>query len=140
MKLLLLLLGTLFTSSILLAQDSWKVIQNGKIVLQTSQEDTAKNIINILKSSLKKKYELILIYNEEHESKGVTRYITAFGTNDHELNKQTGNRFKLNNPTLTSLFYQSKRIRIYTWALPSDPNMKASIRVRRVHLCTLVLK
>ena len=139
MKLLILLIVSFLTTTLLHAQGNWKVTQNGKVVLQTSQEDTAKNVITISKASLKKKYELILIYNEENKQKDFTRYITAFGSNDHELNKQTGNMFKLNNPTLTSLFYQSKRIRIYTWSLPSDPNMKASIRVRRVHLCTLVL-
>jgi hypothetical protein len=127
-------------SSALMAQNSWKVTFNGKEVLNASTEDEAKNMITLKKSDLKKKKDFILAYHGEQEQKGWERTIAAYDSLDTELAKQKGTRFKLTGTALQSLFKKSKTIKIYTVALPADPKLKAAVRVRRVHLCTLILQ
>jgi hypothetical protein len=127
-------------NSVLMAQDSWKVSLNGKEVLSTSTEDEAKNVITLKKPDLQKKKDFILTYHEDQKQEGWERTIAAYDGKDAELNKQKGTRFKLTNAALQSLFKKSKTIKIYTVALPTDPKLKAAVRVRRVHLCTLTLQ
>ena len=47
-------------------------------------------------------------------------------------------KIKIKNATLDSLFAKSKILKIYTISLPKDPAKRATVRVRRVHLCTLM--
>ena len=63
----------------------------------------------------------------------------VYNEKDQELVSKKGNELKIKNSELLSFFKRSKQIKIYTIAVPTDPKLKASIRVRRVHLCTLVL-
>jgi hypothetical protein len=123
-----------------MAQDGWKATWNGKEVLRTTAEDTGQNKIIITPADLRKNKNFTLTYQEEENKKGWERTITAFGPDDTQLVKQKGNTLTIKNPELRSLFKKAKTISIYTWALPTDPKLKARIRVRRVHLCTLVLQ
>ncbi|MFL5772944.1 MAG: hypothetical protein ACJ75F_07295 [Flavisolibacter sp.] len=120
------------------AQDSWKVQLNDKVVLKTSEENSEKNVIKISASSLQKKKDFIISYSEGEKKKGWQRFITIYNDQDGELYKQTGNKIKMKNSVLSSLFEKSKTLKVYTWSLPTDPKLKQTVRVRRVHLCTLV--
>lgn len=123
-----------------MAQNSWKVCFNGKEVLKASGEDEARNVITINKADLKKKKAFTITFKEDKKQNGWERTIAVYGEKDAELTKQKGARFELSNEALRALFEKSKTLEIYTWALPADPKLKAAIRVRRVHLCTLVLQ
>ena len=122
----------------LFAQDSWKVQLNDKIVFKTSEENAEKNNIKITASLLQKKKDFIITYTEAEKKKGWQRYITIFNEQDGELYKQTGSKIKMKNSVLASLFKKSKTLKVYTWSLPTDPKLQQTVRVRRVHLCTLV--
>lgn len=122
------------------AQDSWKITLNGKPVLSATTEDPEKNIIDISPSTLKNSKSFLLSYTETEKQKGWQRTITAYDSTDKELIKQAGTTFKLSDKSLLSLLKKSHIVRIYTMYLPTDPKAKASVRVRRVHLCTLRLK
>ena len=139
MKVFLLALGFIAVSAAS-AQDSWKVLLNGKAVLSASTENEEKNRITVKASDLKKKQDFQVIYTEQPKEKGWDRTIMAVAENDHELSRQETGKFKIKNALLESFFKKSKTIRIYTVSLPADPAKRAVIRVRRVHLCTLVLK
>jgi hypothetical protein len=127
-----------------LAQSSWKVNLNGKVVLNTSTEDEGKNVIKISASDLKKDKSFIISYSNDKQTadqqKGWERTIMLYDTADKELKKITGTKLTMTNASLKTLFKKSKSIKIYTWALPTDPKMKSQIRIRRVHLCTLTLQ
>ena len=122
----------------LLAQDQWKVQVNDKQVLNTSLENPDKNVIRINASQLAKKKNFCLTYTEKSKKKDWQRYITVYGENDMEIYKQTGTRIKVKNSMLAEWFQKSKQLKIYTWSLPTDPKLQQTIRVRRVHLVTLV--
>ena len=135
-KFFLFLLG--FIPFTLWAQDSWKVQLNDKQMLKTSDENAEKNVIRIKSSSLQNKKDFTITYTEGEKKKNWQRYITIFNEQDAELYKQTGSKIKIKNSVLASLFKKSKTLKVYTWSLPTDPKLQQTVRVRRVHLCTLV--
>ncbi len=139
MKLFYLFLASFFISLSTLAQPGWKVMLNGKTVLNTTVEDEAKNTVRIKKADLKKKKGLFLIYTEETK-KNWEREMVLFDENDRELTRRKGTQLTISNAALQSFFKNSKKLGIYTLAFPADPKLKAAIRIRRVHLCTLILE
>lgn len=140
MKLFCLFLASFFISLSTGAQPGWKVMLNGKTILNTTVEDEAKNTVRIKKADLKKKKGLSVLYTEEAKKKNWEREIALYDENDQELTHEKGDLFKVSNSALQSYFKNSKKIVIYTLAFPADPKLKAAIRIRRVHLCTLILE
>jgi hypothetical protein len=123
-----------------LAQDSWKICLDKKTLLKTSTEDEKKNFVEISSTDLKKAKALIINYNEPSQQKGWERTISVYNVDDQELKIQTGKKLSLKVAELKNLLNQYKEIKIYTLNSPTDPKMKMQVRLRRIHLCTLVLK
>ena len=121
-------------------QGSWKVRLNEKTVLNTTVEDEEKNVIRLKKSDLRKKKDFTLHFREENKKTDWERTLLVYDEKDRELVKQKGNHLKIKNSRLLTYFSEAAHLKIYTIALPTDPKLRAAIRVRRVHLCTLVLQ
>ena len=137
MKLFYLLLFTFFIGAPAFAQNHWKVVVNDRTVLSTASEEEVKNVVVITAAELRKRNDLTIVYNERRKA-GRERFMALYDDKDSVVMQQKGGLFKLSNAALASLFKQSKKLKLYTWALPTDPKRKAAIRVRRVHLCTLI--
>ena len=140
MKLFFLFSLLLCIGPVAFSQDHWKVTVNGKTVLTGSGEGEAENIVPLRAATLKKKKDFLVHFTPEGKKQGWERYFAVFYQNDRELMRQKGNPLKLKNATVQTLLKASDTLRVFTWALPTDPKLKAAIRVRRVHLCTLVLQ
>lgn len=138
MKILLAFLLS-FVSLTVFAQDSWKLCLNGKTLLNTSSENEEKNVVKLSSSDVQKGRKFMLTYTEADPKKGWERTIAVYDEKDRELKKQSGKKFSLRSSELKKLFQQSTVLKIYTISLPKDPELKARVRVRRVHLCTLIL-
>jgi hypothetical protein len=123
-----------------IAQDRWKVCLDKKVLLNTSNEDEKKNVIIILAADLNKSKNFTLDYKESSPQKGWERTIRLYDEKDTELLKQKGKKFTLKTSELKSLLNQYRTVRIFTINSPTDPNLKARVRIRRVHLCTLILQ
>lgn len=123
-----------------IAQDSWKVCLDRKVLLNTSTEDAEKNVVKISSADLKKAKTFLVNYIDAAPQKGWERTIIIFNGQDKELSKQTGKKFTLKASTLKTLLHKYQTIKLYTINSPTDPKMKAQVRLRRVHLCTLVLQ
>jgi len=89
---------------------------------------------------LKKAKTFILSYKEAAPQKDWERTITTYDEKDNELKKQTGKKFVLKIAEFKALLEKYKIIKIYTINSPTDPKLKSQVRLRRVHLCTLVLQ
>lgn len=137
MKFLQVALGCLLFPLAALTQPRWEVCLNQKTLLKTGEENEQKNVIHLPASDLQKKNQFLVQYLEATGSDW-ERTIMLFDENDHELTRQKGTCFALSGAALLSFFRQTRTLKIYTWALPLDPKRKAAIRVRRVHLCTLI--
>jgi hypothetical protein len=134
---MLLLMGLLSIQSE--AQDKWTVFLNKKPVLQSSVE-SENNLVKISAASLKNKNLFTLTYIEQPRQKGWTRSIMVFDSTDRELKRVKSNKISYSNAALLAILKKNRQVQIYTWSIPDDPALKERIRVRRVHLCTLVLE
>jgi hypothetical protein len=142
MKLILFSLLILFATTVAVTktiEDKWKITHNGRQLLHTSKEDATRNKATIRLVDLKKTGLLEINYMEQEAQKGWKRTI-AFTAGDEVLYEQHGNYFKLTNTFLYSLSKELGAVDIYTWSLPTDPKVAATVRVRRVHLGTIVFK
>lgn len=139
MKAFLLLLTVAISTSVMAQNDSWKVTHNAKVRLSTSEENEM-NSIEVRAAELNKKGLLSIAFKEGVPQAGWQREIMVFDPADNDLLKQKGSLLKVQNAELKKLFGESKTLMVYTMSLPKDPNLAATVRVRRVHLCTLVLK
>lgn len=122
------------------AQDSWVVVHGGKVRLKSSEEDEKKNVVSIKAADLKKTGHLLISYIESEKQKDWKRTIMFVGPNEQELLRVEGPVSKVQNAKLKALAAKSKTIKVYTISIPSDPDVAATVRVRRVHLCTLSVK
>ncbi len=129
-----------FSAFSMKAQDSWVVYLNKVQVLQSTQESPEKNIVSINEEDLKNKQVFTLTYFDREKQKDWSRFIMLNNSEDHEIRRLKSNRLRYTNQDLLKLLQKYKTIHIYTWALPDDPALRKRIRVRRVHLCTLVLE
>jgi len=124
-------------------QDTWKIKWNKKVVLDASRENEKANTKKLKKAELSKKYFLEITYKESDpaKQKAWKRSFIFFGDNDNELLRKDSTRnVTISAAELKNLFGDQKKIRIYTMAIPTDPDLAARVRVRRVHLCTLELQ
>jgi hypothetical protein len=129
-----------FIGTTAIAQDSWKVCVGKRVLLNSSTEDEEKNLIKISPVDLRKSQTFVVSYKETSPQKGWERTISVYDEKDNELKKQTGKKLTLKISELKNLLDKYKTIKIYTINFPTDPKMKAQVRLRRVHLCTLVLQ
>ena len=124
-------------------QDNWKIKWNKKVILNATTENETKNIKKLKKAELSKRYSLEINYKESDpaKEKAWNRSFLFFGDNDNELlRKESVRNVTLTAAELKRLFGDQKKIRIYTMAIPTDPDLAARVRVRRIHLCTLELQ
>ena len=122
-----------------LQKASWIVSHNNTPRVKTSQESEGKNLFVINRAELKKTGQLFVNYTGVQE-KGWKRTISLFDNRDNELLKHSGNLMKVGNSKLNALANSVDTIKIFTMALPADPAVAATVRVRRIHLATLVIK
>jgi predicted DNA-binding ArsR family transcriptional regulator len=133
--LLLLFIFPLFS----IGQETWTVSYNGKLKFKAAEESEKQNAFALTTKDLKSKKGLTIIFNDPNPIKDWKREITVVDTEDNEFMKVENNTLNISPAKLRSIFAKSRVIKIYTMALPKDPNLVAVVRVRRVHLCTLAL-
>jgi hypothetical protein len=117
--------------------DTWKIILNNKVLLNTGNEDAEKNVVKIKAADWKKNgYLQVQYHNAENSS-----WLRSFTLNDERdaelIRKDSTTSLNLSLASLRKIFKGKKKIVIYTILLPPDPSM--GVRIRRVHLCTLRL-
>jgi len=139
MKMLLAFLLSLIGTAAI-SQDSWKICLDKKTLLTALAEDEQKNRVIISPGDLKKSKNLVVTYKEPSQQKGWERTLFVFNEDDKELKTQMGKKLSLKVSDLKDWLNQNKEVKIYTLNSPIDPKMKAQVRLRRVHLCTLVLQ
>jgi hypothetical protein len=139
-----LVLSILFSTLITMAvnaqdTDSWLVKWDGEKVLSTSNEDKTANTKTVKVPSNPSKSKLEIEYKPRKES--LKRSFILFGKNDNELMRFEDTwSAKICYADLLKSIGDEKQIEIYTIAIPTDPDLAARVRVRRVHLCTLILQ
>lgn len=117
---------------------SWRIYHNKKLLLFAKEESEAKNIVKIKTAELKKSGQLLIDFHEGEENKDWVRTFAIFNEKDSMVfEKKSQATIKIPNTTLIKISAGQSQIKIYTWSLPSNPKLASTIRIRRVHLCTI---
>ena len=140
MKLLFLLFQFFIFTSVVNAQHNWKITHNGKAKISTSDENESRNRFSLRKADIAKPGSLWVHYMEWEKQKDWERYIGFFDEKENELYLDTASVVQLTNKKLASITKGINKIKIYTWSLPTDPELAARIRIRRIHLATISLQ
>ena len=121
--------------------NTWTVEHNKTVRLKAAGENEAKNTFTIRAADLKTEGQLYIDYTEAKPLKDWKRTFAVFDEKDNDLMSYSGSSFKISNGKLRSLMSDGiTTIKIFTWALPTDPDLASRIRIRRVHLCTIKLE
>jgi hypothetical protein len=139
MKYLLLFLCT-FSLGHVVAQDHWTVTDDRNKVLHATGEDTLANRITINPNKIKKRGAVRLRYHEVPERKDWKRTLIVQDDTGKEWQQAEGHSLKLRHRALRKMAATAPRIEMYTSSLPADPERAATVRIRRVHLCTILFK
>ena len=121
---------------------SWKVYLGKKNILTGTAEDTSKNFISLKKADLTNNSRFKVEYIEPKNSatKGWVRTIALMdSTSAVVAQRDSSNALEFYNKDVLRILWSRKKVSFYTWAAPADPAMAAAIRIRRQHLCTIVL-
>jgi len=140
MKKLFLLITVFIISMTIYGQQRWTVSHQKMVILKNVEEDPESNTITVTKSSLSQEGNLTFTFKINDGT--VNRTLMAddssrVGIKSWENIKKTTS---ISNAELKKLFNGRTKIMFYFTEIPKDPAKAAVVRMRPVHLCTLVLK
>lgn len=137
LKIFLLLLLTFSKAH---AQDHWTVLHNKKKMLNATAEDTTANQVVLKHGDLKKWGSLRIRYTEMPERTAWKRSLLLSNAGGAELQRASKKKLHIRNRILRNWARQNRRLFIYTTSIPTDPAVAATVRMRPVHLCTVMLQ
>ena len=135
MKTMFVLITGLFLSLATRAQDRWMVLLNTKALLTANEEDTVKNVVKV--DDLKKG-SLMVTYHPGKVENERKRRIMIYDANDNELYSKEAHNIAVPVDSLKKWRLMTPRIKIYT--VPVLGEAGVNVRLRRVHLATIVLE
>lgn len=145
MKKIVFLLFALTTGLLVLAQDdiAWSVFHDKRKLFSSSIENEEQNNLTVKLSDLESGKDFVISYcvaNINDKKDGWKRTIGIYTPADKELYRKDSDTVKIPDLQIKKILLENRTIKVYTWALPKDPKEAARVRVRRVHLCTIMLK
>ena len=138
MKLIIVLAAIFISTTYSNAQmGSWTIKLNSKKVISTAKEDEKANCKKLKTSDWNKNGNLEIIFTEDEPDTWIRTFL-FYDEGDNELKKiDSTTHAVISIEELSNLFQGKKKLIIYTVIAPIDPSI--AIRIRRVHLCTLLL-
>lgn len=140
MKKMILLTGLLVSFLMMDAQTTWSISNSGKTVLKNVGENPSKNVIKIKKSALQQTGNITIHFtknDKEHIRTVMVNDIANIGIGSWE---NVTAPIVITNAALKKLFNSGNKINFYFTEIPSDPEKAALVRVRMIHLVTIVLQ
>lgn len=120
--------------------DSWEVFHNRKEVskFNNKKETTDEKKVVLLNRFLEGPGFFIIEYTPAAEQSEWIRTIGFFDSADKSLREYNNTLFlRLHNSEIAGIMEGHEKVRVYSWAVPKDPALAATIRIRRILLCTL---
>jgi hypothetical protein len=133
-----LLLLTVFSSA--QKYESWKIFHNRNEAasFNLKKESGDENRVVLLNRDLDEPGFFVIEFTPVKEQAGWLRSFALVDKSDATL-KEFNNtaQLKMHNSDLSDILTGREYIKIYSWAIPADPELAARVRVRRILLCTL---
>ena len=145
MKKYLLFYSFFLISSSVIAQkyDSWSLFHNRKEIgsYNLKKETDDERRIVLLNRALEGPGFFIIEYTPAAAQADWVRTIAFFDTSDKQIKAFNNTLFlKVHNTDMALMLDNRSVVRAYTWAVPKDPALAATVKVKRVLLCTLYIR
>ena len=142
MSKLLLFIPALVVSLALQAQsyDSWEIYQNRKEVskFNNKKESNDERRVVLLNRFLEGPGFFVIEYTPAAEQAEWIRTIAFYDSTDKQIREYNNTLFlRIHNSEIAGIMEGRQKVRVYSWAIPKDPAIAATVRVRRILLCTL---
>ncbi len=123
--------------------DSWKIYHNRKEEgsFNLKKETTDERRVVLLNRNIEGAGFLVIEYTPAKDRADWIRTIAFFDSSDHSLREYNNTLFlRVQNSELGIILEGKQKVKIYSWAVPKDPAEAATVRVRRILLCTLYIR
>jgi hypothetical protein len=120
--------------------DSWEVFHNRKEVskFNNKKETADERKVVLLNRFLEGPGFFIIDYKPAAEQSEWIRTISFFDSTDKPIREYNNTLFlRLHNSEIAGIVEGREKVKVYSWAVPKDPALAATIRIRRILLCTL---
>jgi len=120
--------------------DSWAVYHNRKEVskFDNKKETNDERKVLLLNRLLEGPGFFIIEYTPAAEQSDWIRTIGFFDSSGKSIREYSNTLFlKIHNSEMAAIMENQPKVEVYSWAIPKDPAVAATVRVRRILLCTL---
>jgi hypothetical protein len=120
--------------------DSWNIYHNRKEVskFNAKKETADEKRVLLLNRFLEGPGFFIIEYTPAAEQSEWIRTIGFFDTSGKSLRAYSNTLFlRLHNSEIAGIVEGQPKVLVYSWAVPKDPAIAATVRPRRILLCTL---
>jgi uncharacterized DUF497 family protein len=120
--------------------DKWEIYQNRKEVskFNNKKETSDENRVLLLNRFLEGPGFFVIEFTPAAEQAEWIRTIAFYDSTDKEIREYNNTLFlRIHNSEIAGIMEGRQKVRVYSWAIPKDPAVAATVRVRRILLCTL---
>jgi hypothetical protein len=141
MSKLVLYILILFTTAVQAqSYDKWEIYQNRKEVntFNNKKETTDERKVLLLNRFLEGPGYFVIEFTPAAEQAEWIRTIAFYDSTDKLIRDYNNTLFlRIHNSEIAGIMEGRQKVRVYSWAIPKDPAVAATVRVRRLLLCTL---
>jgi hypothetical protein len=120
--------------------DKWEIYQNRKEVssFNNKKETEDERRILLLNRFLEGPGFFVIEFKPAAEQAEWIRTIAFYDSTDKQIREYNNTLFlQIHNSEIAGIMEGRQKVRVYSWAVPKDPAVAATVRVRRLLLCTL---
>ncbi len=120
--------------------DKWEIYQNRKSVstFNDKKETGDERNVLLLNRLLEGPGFFIIEFKPAAEQAEWIRTIAFYDSTDKQIREYNNTLFlRIHNSEIAGIMEGRQKVRVYSWAIPKDPAVAATVRVRRLLLCTL---
>jgi len=120
--------------------DSWKIYHNRKeeASFNNKKETEDEKKVLLLNRNIEAPGYFIIEFTPAKEQADWLRTIAFFDSTDRQIKEYKNTlQLRIHNTELSSIVEGKEKVKVYSWAVPKDPAIAATVRVRRILLCTL---
>ena len=139
-KLILYILVLFSVSARAQSYDSWEIYQNRKEVskFNNKKETNDEKRVVLLNRYLEGPGFFVIEYTPAAEEAEWIRTIAFYDSTDKQIREYNNTLFlRIHNSEIAGIMEGRQKVKVYSWAVPKDPAVAATVRVRRILLCTL---
>ena len=120
--------------------DKWEIYQNRKEVssFNNKKETSDERRVLLLNRFLEGPGFFVIEFKPAAEQAEWIRTIAFYDSTDKQIREYNNTLFlRIHNSEIADIMDGRQKVKVYSWAVPKDPAVAATVRIRRILLCTL---